>query len=176
VVRIDAGFDIRHCSNSLPPSRDRSYRIAAITFVLLVHTVLLRPFFTLLSCLLLASCSTIATYDQIAYEKATDAKAEALLLMDRATGAFSSHETEIQSVNLTLEKAYEYDRGRAQNSITVKQWEILLDPNRNLFGGFIRRWREKGSLRPAYIAEKKTDIAEAFDQIIELERGKPKSQ
>jgi hypothetical protein len=89
---------------------------------------------------------------------------------DRSPGA------DVQSVTLTLEKAYEYDRGRAQNSITVKQWEILLDPNRNLFGGFIRRWREKGSLRPAYIAEKKPDIAEAFDQIIQLERGKPKSQ
>jgi len=141
-----------------------------------VHTSLLRPFFTLLSCLLLASCSTIATYDQIAYEKATDAKAEALLLMDKATATFGSQETEIQSVTLTVEKAYEYDRGRALNSITVKQWQILLDPNGNLFGGFIRRWREKASLRPAYITEKKIDIAEAFDQIIELERGKPKSQ
>ena len=176
MVRIDAGFAIRHFANSLPPSRHRFDRLAAITYILIVHTLHLRPFFTLLSCLLLASCSTIATYDQIAYEKATDAKAETLLLMDQATGAFSSHETEIQSVTLTLEKAYEYDRGRARNSITVKQWEILLDPNRNLVGGFIRRWREKGSLRPAYIAEKKTDITEAFDQIIELERGKPKSQ
>jgi hypothetical protein len=96
--------------------------------------------------------------------------------MDKATGTFSANETEIEAVALTIDKAYEYDRGRALNSITVKQWEILRDPNRNLFGGFIRRWREKGSLRQAYITEKKPDISEAFDQIIELERGKPKSQ
>jgi hypothetical protein len=141
-----------------------------------VHTILHRQFLPLLSWLFLASCSTIAPYDQTAYEKATAAKAEALALMDKATGSFSAHEQEIESVSLTIDKAYEYDRGRTLNSITVRQWEILRDPNRNLFGGFIRRWREKGSLRPAYIAEKKTDIAEAFDQIIELERGKPKSQ
>ena len=124
----------------------------------------------------LAACSTIATYDQNAYEKATGAKAEALALMDKATGTFSANETEIEAVALTIDKAYEYDRGRALNSITVKQWEILRVPNRNLFGGFIRRWREKGSFRQAYISEKKPDISEAFDQIIELERGKPKSQ
>ena len=134
-----------------------------------------RSFVLLLGWLLLAGCSTIATYDQVAYEKATDAKAEALALMDKATGSYSAHQQEIEAVSLTLNKAYEYDRGRALNSVTVKQWEILLDPNRNLFGGFIRRWHEKGSLRPAYIAEKKPDIADAFDQIIGLERGKPKS-
>ena len=133
-----------------------------------------RSFVLLLGWLLLAGCSTIATYDQVAYEKATDAKAEALALMDKATGSYSAHQQEIEAVSLTLNKAYEYDRGRALNSVTVKQWEILLDPNRNLFGGFIRRWHEKGSLRPAYIAEKKPDIADAFDQIIGLERGKPK--
>jgi hypothetical protein len=138
-----------------------------------MHT-LPRPFVLLLGWLLLGGCSTIATYDQIAYEKATGAKAEALALMDKATGSYSAHLQEIESVSLTLNKAYEYDRGRALNSITVKQWDILLDSNRNLFGGFIRRWHEKGSLRPAYIAEKKSDIADAFDQIIELERGKPK--
>src|SRR5260221_5954219 len=130
---------------------------------------------SLLSVLLVA-CSTIATYDQNAYEKATGAKAEAMALMDKATGSFSSHEQEIEAVSLTIDKAYEYDRGRALNSITLKQWETLLDPNRNLFGGFIRRWLEKGSFRQAYITEKKLDIAEAFDQIIELEHGQPKCQ
>ena len=34
--------------------------------------------------------------------------------------------------------------------------------------------REKSALRPAFIEEKKKDIAEAFDQITGLEIGKPK--
>jgi hypothetical protein len=123
----------------------------------------------------LVACSTIATFDQAAYDKATGAKAEALALMDKATGSFNSHLTEIEAVNLTIDKAYEYDRGRLQNSITVQQWEVLRDSNKNLFGGFIRRWREKGSLKPDYITEKKKDIADAFDQITGLEIGKPKN-
>jgi len=123
----------------------------------------------------LAACSTIATFDQAAYDKATGAKAEALALTDKATGSYNSHLTEIEAVSLTIDKAYEYDRGRLQNSITVQQWEVLRDPNKNLFGGFIRRWREKGSLKPDYITEKKKDIADAFDQITGLEIGKPKN-
>jgi hypothetical protein len=129
-----------------------------------------------LYCFFLATaCTTIATFDQVAYDKATGAKAEALALMDKATNSYGAHIKEIEAVSLTIDKAYEYDRGRALNSITVQQWQILRDPNRNLFGGFLRRWREKGSLRPDYIAEKKPDIAEAFDQITGLEIGKRKA-
>ena len=124
---------------------------------------------------LLFACSTIATFDQVAYDKATGAKAEALALMDKATDSYSAHVKEIEAVSLTIDKAYEYDRGRTLNAITVQQWQILRDPDRNLFGGFLRRWREKGSLRPDYIAEKKPDIAEAFDQITGLEIGKRKA-
>jgi hypothetical protein len=124
---------------------------------------------------LLFACSTIATFDQVAYDKATGAKAEALALMDKATDSYSAHIKEIEAVSLTIDKAYEYDRGRALNTITVQLWQILRDPDRNLFGGFLRRWREKGSLRSDYIAEKKPDIAEAFDQITGLEIGKRKA-
>jgi hypothetical protein len=129
----------------------------------------------LVAAALLFACSTIATFDQVAYDKATGAKAEALALMDKATDSYSAHIKEIEAVSLTIDKAYEYDRGRALNTITVQLWQILRDPGRNLFGGFLRRWREKGSLRPDYIAEKKPDIAEAFDQITGLEIGKRKA-
>jgi hypothetical protein len=140
-----------------------------------MYILLRRSSYLLVLLLFLASCSTIATFDQTAYEKGTAAKAEALALMDKATESFGVNEKEIEAVSLTIDKAYEYDRGRALNSITVKLWDKLRDPNGNLFGGFIRRWHAKGSLRLAYIEEKKHDIAEAFDQIIELERGKPRS-
>jgi hypothetical protein len=135
----------------------------------------LRHSFCLLLVFALTACSTISTFDQVAFDKATGAKAEALALMDKATGSYSAHEHEIESVSLTIDKAYEYDRGRALNTITVQQWQILRDPKRNLFGGFLRRWREKGSLKPDFIAEKKPDIAEAFDQITGLEIGKRKA-
>jgi outer membrane murein-binding lipoprotein Lpp len=131
---------------------------------------------SLLTSLLLAGCATIASYDQISYEKATAAKAEALALMDKATASYSSKREEIEQVSLTIDKAYEYDRGRNLNAETVRQWEILRAPSGNLFGAFLRRWREKGALRPDAIAIKKPDIADAFDQIIGLEIGKRRTK
>lgn len=132
---------------------------------------LLLPF---LAILLLAGCSTIATYDKIAYDKATGAKAEALMLMDNATGSYAAHAKEVEAVKLTIAKAFEYDRGRSRNAETVAMWELLRAPDGNLFGGFLRRWREKGSFKPDAIAIKKPDIEQAFDEIIALEIGKPK--
>jgi hypothetical protein len=120
----------------------------------------------------LAGCSTIAKYDQAAYEKATASKAEALALMDKATESYSSHRREAEEVALTIEKAYQYDLGRNQNSETIRMWEILKSPEGNLFGGFLRRWKQKDSFKPDAVTLKKPDIAEAFDQIIGLEIGK----
>lgn len=127
---------------------------------------------TLLICLILTGCSTIATFDKTAYDKATGAKAEALALIDTATEPYATRSRQAEAALLAVDKAYEYDRGRTLNKVTLKQWEILRNPKGNLFGGFVRRWKEKGALQAAYVEEKKPDIAEAFDQIIQLERGK----
>ena len=124
--------------------------------------------------LAIAGCSLIAHYDQVAYEHATSAKVDTLSLMDKATGSYDSHEKEIDALAIELDKAYEYDRGRALNKITVAQWDVLRDPNRNLVGGFLKLWKAKGSLSAVFIAEKKKQIGDAFDQIIQLESGKTK--
>jgi hypothetical protein len=122
----------------------------------------------------LASCSTISTYDQAAYEHATSAKVDTLALMDKATESYSAHEKEITAVRTELEKAYEYDLGRPLNKITVAQWAILLDPERNLVGGFLKMWKSQGSVGATFVTNKKKQIGEAFDQIIGLESGKIK--
>jgi outer membrane murein-binding lipoprotein Lpp len=121
-----------------------------------------------------SGCSLIAHYDQVAYEHATSAKVDTLALMDKATGSYDDHQKEVEALVLELSKAYEYDRGRALNKLTVAQWDILRDPNRNLVGGFLKLWKAKGSLSATFIAEKKQQVSDAFDQIIALESGKPK--
>ena len=122
----------------------------------------------------LTACSTISTYDQAAYEHATSAKVDALALMDKATDSFSAHAKEVESVNLTLRKAYEYDKGRPLNAITLKQWDLLLSPDHDLLGGFLRDWKRKGQFKPVAVSEKKKQVADGFDQIIGLESGKLK--
>jgi hypothetical protein len=123
---------------------------------------------------LLSACSLIAHYDQVAYEHATSAKVDTLALMDKATGSYSDHQKDVDALGIELDKAYEYDRGRSLNKITVAQWDILRDPNGNLVGGFLKMWKAKGSLGATFVSEKKIQIGKAFDQIIALESGKQK--
>jgi hypothetical protein len=123
---------------------------------------------------LFGACSLIAHYDQVAYEHATSAKVDTLALMDKATGSYDDHQKEIEALVIELNKAYEYDRGRALNKITVTQWDILRDPNGNVVGGFLKMWKAKGSLSATFVSEKKIQIGKAFDQIIALESGKQK--
>lgn len=124
----------------------------------------------------LAGCSTIAHYDQVAYEHAVDAKVDTLRLMSKATGSYAEHEKDIEAVTAELDKAYEYDRGRGLNNVTVEQWDILRDPNRDLVGGFFKTWKTRGVLGATFVDEKKKQVADAFDQIIQLEAGKKVSK
>src|SRR5437588_5861695 len=101
--------------------------------VLGIHTV--RPLsptrlLPVLVCACFSACSLIAHYDQTAYEHATDAKVDTLALMNKATDDYQAHEKEVETLINQLDKAYEYDRGRQLNQITVAQWDILRDPNR----------------------------------------------
>jgi hypothetical protein len=123
---------------------------------------------------LFAGCSTISTYDQAAYEHATNAKVDALALMDKATADYSAYREEIATVDLELKKAYEYDKGRPLNERTLQQWDVMMNPDRDLFAGFLRDWERKGHFKPVALTERKSKVAEGFDQIIGLESGKLK--
>ena len=126
------------------------------------------------ACMFLSGCSLIAHYDQVAYQHATNAKVDTLALMGKATGSYDEYQKEVEALVTELDKAYEYDRGRQRNKITVAQWDILRDPHRDVVGGFLKMWKAKGSLSATFIAEKKKQIGDAFDQIIQLESGKLK--
>ena len=121
---------------------------------------------------LFAACSYIAPYSQFAYEQTISLKVEALELMDKATEPYASHAAEVQNLQTSLEKAYEYAKGRPKNEISTKQWQLLTDPDRNLLGGFLKRWKTKSILSPTFINEAKGLVSDAFDTISGLESGK----
>jgi hypothetical protein len=131
-------------------------------------------FLTFLVALLLVACETISPFNQKAYELSTATKAEALALMDKATEPSDTHAAAIQALQLNLDKAYEYARGRPKNEDSTRQWEILRDPTKNSIGGFLARWKERKQLTATFIKEAKPVISDGFDQVIELESGKRK--
>lgn len=125
----------------------------------------------------ISACSSlIAPYNQAAYEQATSIKAESLVLMSKGTEPYNQHAQAAAALMLDVDKAYEYAAGRPTNEISAEQWAKIRDPDKNLLGGFLKRWKEQGRLSSAFVKEAKLQVAKAFDQIIELESGKNKER
>jgi len=119
------------------------------------------------------SCApSIALFNERAYDQATTLKVEALALMEKATEPFADHEEAVEALQIKVDAAFEYARGRPKNELSARQWEVMRDPERNLLGGFLSRWRQQGSLGAAFVTEAARLVADAFDQIIGLESGK----
>ena len=120
------------------------------------------------------ACATISSFDQYAYAQTTSLKVDALNTMDLATGNYSTNEKTVQELQTKLQKAYEYEKNRPKNEITLKMWTILLDSNGHLLGGFITRWEKEQKLNAVFIQEEKKIVGDAFDQIAGLESQKIK--
>jgi hypothetical protein len=132
----------------------------------------LRYLSLLLFAVVLTGCTTIAQFDSQSYKNAVNTKVSALALMDKATSPYEQNKAEIDAVYFALNQGYEYANGIPKNEITTKQWAIMKDPERNLLGGFLKRWQEKKSLKIGFINAAKIIISNGFDAIIGLESGK----
>jgi len=115
---------------------------------------------------------TISTFNAEAYDQATALKVESLAMMDSATTPYAEHAASVRRLRTELRKAHEFARGRPHNEVSARQWAILLDPERDLLGGFLRDWKRRSSFSTAFVREKKEQVGAAFDTIIELESGK----
>ena len=125
---------------------------------------------------LMQGCETlIGPYSPTAYKYATSLKVETLALMSKATNSYSKHKDEVEKLTIELNKAYEFVKGVPSNSISSKQWKILIKPDGKLIGKFWLKWKQKTTLSKPFISEFKKIVAESFDQIICLEVNKEKA-
>jgi len=136
---------------------------------------LMRNMTMLVVLLTFAACASISTFDQYAYTQTTSLKVDALNTMDLATTDFASNEKAVQELQTKLQKVYEYEKNRPKNEITLKMWNILLDTNGHLIGGFLKRWENEKKLNAVFVQEEKKIVGEAFDQIAGLESHKIKT-
>ena len=113
-----------------------------------------------------------ASFDQYAYAQTTAAKVEAIDLISNATQNVSGFTDRIRDVDMKLKKIYEYEKNRPKNDITVKMWELLLNPEKRLYGGFIKRWQTDSTLSKAFVEEASKLIGSGFDKVAELESKK----
>lgn len=122
----------------------------------------------------LTACTTIAPFSQHAYIQTTSLKVDALLLIEKANSQYNLHTTEAELLHRNLQKMLEFERNRPNNTVTLQMWELLLNPNGNLLGGFIENWKNGNTFTPYFINEKKIQIGKAFDDIAQLESKKIK--
>ncbi len=124
--------------------------------------------------LLVAGCTlqVRSNFNEFAFQQTTALKVDTIFLLDKANEPYQNHVEEINELKRNLLKAYEYAKGREDNDIIVKMWQIFIDPKRHLVGRFLKRWEEKKTLSDLFIEESKKSIIEAFDLIIGIEGGK----
>lgn len=125
---------------------------------------------------LAAACATRVHYDPASFKQATDLKTESLTLISKAGDVPTAHTAEIDSLRTQVTAAYQYERAKGDaNQITIKQWELLQDPNGHLVGGFLTKWQTEGvGQSPAFIQGTSKNVSEAFDLIIAQENSKAK--
>jgi len=123
------------------------------------------------------SCESTRTavFDQYSYQRTTELKVETSKLMDKATTPYSKNKPEIEALLLNIEKLAEYEKNKPDNEITFAMWKVLTDEEKNLLGGFFRRWKEKETLSPAFLEEAKKQVLEAMDLLIQYEIRKDKA-
>ena len=126
--------------------------------------------------LVLSACALTSHYDATSYQNATNLKAEALLLIEKAKDPPGKHTAAIEGLRLRLLQAYEYERGKARpNRPTVEQWRLLIDPEAALIGGFLKKWRvENVAQSDAFLKGIAKNVGDAFDEIIKLQNAKVK--
>ena len=118
------------------------------------------------------SCSSISVFSPEAYKQAVELKVESLELMSFATSPYEDNEESVTYLKTELRKAYEFAVGRPNNELSTEQWEILINEEGNLLGGFLKRWEAEGTLSEMFVTEMQTLVSDAFDTIIGLESGK----
>lgn len=86
--------------------------------------------------LIIWSCSSISEFSPEAYKQAVNLKVESLELMSFATEQYSDFGEEVVYLRTELKKAYEFSKGRPNNEISTRLWEVLINEEGNLLGGF----------------------------------------
>jgi hypothetical protein len=131
-------------------------------------------YISMIALLLSTSCDSLRApvFDQYSYQKGTELKVDALNLMDKATMSYDSQKTAIDTFDAELAKMLEYQKNRDNNTISYAMWKMMANPDKNFIAGFLKRWKEKGTLSSFFINEAKGQVTEALDLILQYEGKK----
>jgi hypothetical protein len=127
----------------------------------------------LLPALAPVACAPVAPPPNPAAQvNAAGLKAQTLSLLDVAGDPYTAHAAEVDALTARIDAAASAAAADPLNTFSARQWSVLRDPSRALYGGTIALWRSQGTLSPAFRDQKKIQIGRAFDYILCLEANK----
>ena len=119
------------------------------------------------------ACAPMAPLpDASAQVNTASLKAQTLSLLDVAGEPYANHAAEVAALTARIDAAAAAAAVDPLNTFSARQWSVLRDPGRALYGGTIALWRSQGALSPAFRDQKKIQIGRAFDYILCLEANK----
>ena len=122
--------------------------------------------------LLLVGCTQFLKFDTTAYQNTVQLKFETLALIDKSGDKYAAHQTEVQTLLAKYDSAADEASKVPNNDAVVQAWQIIRGVQAGSAGEFFQFWKQRGALRPAIRADKKTQITRHFDYVICLEAAK----
>jgi hypothetical protein len=125
---------------------------------------------------LVSACRTLNnddfTFDAAAHQRALALKSRSLALMASSGEAYSRHSQDAEALTAEMENAYQLSAAAPDNELVIVEWEAMKDPERGLYGGFVRRWQASGTIDAATRDLWMDKVTVRFNYIICLEAAK----
>ncbi len=111
-------------------------------------------------------------FDPEAHQRAVELKSEALGLVAISGEPYGRHAESVQATNTKLEQAYELSAAAADNEAIAAEWAAMKDSGRDLYAGFVNRWRAASRIDEASRQAATGRLTARFDYILCLEAAK----
>lgn len=126
----------------------------------------------MISLILMMGCSP-ALYDHYTFTRTVEIKVQTESLIKRSNTAYEINTNDINALKDQLYAMSIYEKSKGKNPITMRMWEFLNNENSSIHR-FLRLWKEKKTLNPAFAAEFGEQTNEIFDHMITYETKKDK--
>lgn len=122
--------------------------------------------------ILLGGCSPlISIFDETAYKNGIDLKVDFQFLIESSVKPFDQHQDQIDDFRKKLYKAYEHEKGRDKNNLTIEQYKILISDDGPILGYF-KVWKKNNQVSEYFKKQAMEQSAAIFDELLQLEHAK----
>lgn len=117
----------------------------------------------------LLGCVATPTFDPAVQQVAVQLKTDTLALVDKSGARYATQQAAVGALLARYAAASDAAATVENNAAVVTAWQTIRGPKAGSAGEFFDMWKQRGIIRPAFRAEKKTQIARHFDYLICLE-------